>query len=687
MRIAACLAVAAFLFLPPVFADGPADNIPTNVRRVPPLGIEVPDADRKELEAGLATLNAALDKLQDKAKTDARVRGLLPDIQIYTRAVHDALTYREFFAPPNARNPLVDVTKAKNLLKDGQARAEALFKGQAPWTTQTGLVVRGYVSKIDGSVQPYGLVIPPSYTDKTAGKYRLDLWFHGRGETLSEVNFLDEHTRSAGQFTPPDTIVLHPYGRYCNANKFAGEIDSLEAIDSVSARYRVDPDRISARGFSMGGAAAWQFAVHYTDLYFAANPGAGFSETPRFLDVFQKEKLEPTWYEKKLWNMYDCDKAVVNLKQLPTVAYSGEIDSQKQAADVMAEAAAKEKIALTHIIGPKTKHAYHPEAKKEVDRRLDALAVKGRNRSPREIDFVTYTLRYPKMFWLTVDGMQEHWSEARIRARRIDARDHAQLAISTNNISALTIDVPPGTADFRIEETPGVTIDIDGRKIVGPSVTSDQSWKAHLVKDGTNWSLVNAPPSGLVKTHGLQGPIDDAFMDSFIIVRPTGKSKNDKFAAWSKAEMDRAIEHWRRHFRGDARVKDDTAITDADIASSNLIVWGDADSNAIIKKALPKLPLQWGDTIKISDQSFPSGNHAPILIQPNPLNPKRYIVLNSGFTFREYDYLNNARQVPKLPDWAIVNLDTPPNPRFPGKVVAADFFDEHWAAKPTLTTK
>ena len=51
-------------------------------------------------------------------------------------------------------------------------------------------------------------------------------------------------------------------------------------------------------------------------------------------------------------------------------------------------------------------------------------------------------------------------------------------------------------------------------------------------------------------------------------------------------------------------------------------------------------------------------------------------MLNSGFTFREYDYLNNARQVPKLPDWAIVDVTTPPDSRKPGKVVAADFFDE-----------
>ena len=50
-----------------------------------------------------------------------------------------------------------------------------------------------------------------------------------------------------------------------------------------------------------------------------------------------------------------------------------------------------------------------------------------------------------------------------------------------------------------------------------------------------------------------------------------------------------------------------------------------------------------------------------MLIYPNPLNPKRYVVLNSGFTFREYDYLNNARQVPKLPDWAVIDVSEPPH--------------------------
>ena len=154
-----------------------------------------------------------------------------------------------------------------------------------------------------------------------------------------------------------------------------------------------------------GSASVWQFATHYSDLFFAANPGAGFSETPRFLNVFQRETLAPTWYEQKLWNLYDCDKYAANLLNLPVVAYSGELDNQKQAADVMAEALKKEGVELTHVIGPQTKHQYEKKAKEEVERKMESLAARG-HRPPFVWGnhLVTYTLRYNRMSWLRIDA-------------------------------------------------------------------------------------------------------------------------------------------------------------------------------------------------------------------------------------------------------------------------------------------
>ena len=118
-----------------------------------------------------------------------------------------------------------------SLLEQGLARARLLREGKAPWNTATGLVVRGYVSKIDESLfNPTDSVAPSSYQPNTRIASGWTIRCDGRGETLSEVNFIRERQSSPGEFTPPNAFVLHPYGRYCNANKFAGEIDLFEAL-------------------------------------------------------------------------------------------------------------------------------------------------------------------------------------------------------------------------------------------------------------------------------------------------------------------------------------------------------------------------------------------------------------------------------------------------------------------------
>src|SRR5579872_1449409 len=340
-----------------------------DVKPVPPPGIAVTPADRKELEIGLSRLAQAIDKIRDNP--------LAPDVQIFHNAVRYALQYDEFFKPE-------EIFRAKELLRQGLERADSLKRGAAPWAGDTGLVVRGYVSKIDGSVQPYGLVVPASFSPTRPHHWRLDTWFHGRNELLSEINFLWDRERNPGEFTPADTIVLHLYGRYCNASKLAGEVDLFEALDAVKRHYQIDENRIVIRGFSMGGASAWHFAAHYAGLWAAAAPGAGFSETPEFLKVWQKEIVQPNWWEQKLYHLYDADDYAVNLFNCPTVAYSGEIDIQKQAADVMAEAMAREGMRLTHIIGPHTAHKYHPDSKVEINLLIDAIAERGRDPYPRQ---------------------------------------------------------------------------------------------------------------------------------------------------------------------------------------------------------------------------------------------------------------------------------------------------------------
>jgi hypothetical protein len=671
-------------------ADGPADNLPDNVRPVPPKGTAIPDEARAELKTGLAELQGLI---KDIGKHE-----LLPDVLVYEKAVRWALDYDEIYdpAPPKkgSKNPPPPpANNVRKVLAAGLERAKAMKDGKTPWTTQTGGVLRGYRSKIDGSVQPYWLIVPKDYDFAAKDKHRLDFWWHGRGETLSEANFMANSPGAGSGIIPaPGALILHPYGRYCNANKFAGETDTFECLEHAKKHYRIDTDRLVARGFSMGGAACWQFATHFPTLWAAAAPGAGFSETPEFLRVFQKETIQPTWYEQRLWHLYNASDYALNLFDLPTVAYSGEIDSQKQAADVMAREMKKVGLELVHIIGPNTPHAYEPGAKTEVNRRVDAIVEKGKPKVPAEIKFVTYTLRYNRCAWITVEGLEKHWERAEVSAKR----DGDKFEIKTNGVTALAVQV----------HGEKFTVTIDGTRISGavfrlPGSPPNEPWAVRLHKVGEAWltegtgrvknGKVEKPGEVLPKKHGLQGPIDDAFMESFLNVSPTGEPLSPKTAAWVEKEMQHAADHWRKQFRGDAPVKKDTEITEDDIKNHNLVLWGDAASNKVLGKIVAQLPAKWiarkelknGNEVTVTklvlgNTEYAADSHMPVLIYPNPLNPKKYVVLNSGFTFREYDQLNNARQVPKLPDYAVVDITTPPNSRYPGKVVRAGFFGERW---------
>jgi hypothetical protein len=631
------------------------------IKPIPAAGIAIPAEERAALEAGLAHLQGSIAKL--------KAGPLVADVQIFSEAVRFSLQYNEFFKPAEA-------AAAKKLLEAGEERAAQLAEGQAPWTNATGLVVRGYVSKIDRSVQPYGLVVPASYSPNAPHRWRLDTWFHGRNETLTQLNFLTDRMKNQGEFAPLDTIVLHLYGRYCNASKFAGEVDFFEALDAVKRSYPIDENRIVDRGFSMGGASAWHFAVHYPGLWAAASPGAGFAESAQYLKIKLEGDAAPPAWEQKLWHYYDSVDYAANLFNLPVIEYHGEIDPQKQAGDMMQRAMAEEGLKLARLEGPQTAHKYHPETKVQLAGKLDAIAQRGRNPVPRRVVFTTFTLHYNQSYWLTVDGLARHWERARIDGAI--AGDSA-VVVSTSNVTAFTLSMGPGDCPLDVARTPVVAI--DGQKVDAPVPASDRSWVAHFRKSGTQWARAESTElAGLHKRHDLQGPIDDAFLDSFVFVSPTGAPLAAAEGMWVASEEKRAIAEWHRQFRGEATVRDDKDVTDADIAGSNLILWGDPSSNRVLSRIADHLPVKWSsEGVVLGGKHYDTATHAAILIFPNPLNPRKYVVLNSGFTFREADYLSNARQTPKLPDYAIVDLTLPPDGRFPGRIVQAGFFNEDWS--------
>lgn len=649
MILASCTAV----ILTAVIRAPAQDSIAIPPRVLPPAGERLSTEAAAQLSDALTLLEARLAAV--------RQHPLEADVAIYSKALRYALEFREFYSDK-------DVAKARRLIERANERLAALAAGQTPWASERGLVVRGFRSRIDGSPQPYGLVIPDGLDlGRPAPLY---VWLHGRGDKQTDLHFLAERHASRGQIAPPDAIVVHPFGRQCLGFKSAGEIDVLEAVEHVQRHYRVDPDRIVLIGFSMGGAGAWHLGAHYTDRWCAVSPGAGFAETAQY-NRLAPENYPPA-YEQRLWGLYDVPNYVRNLFNVPVIAYSGENDKQIQAARVMEQAFRQEGRTLDHRIGPGVEHKYEPQTLEKLLADLRAVVERGRDRAPRTVLLQIQTLRYPRQGWVQAEGLAEHWRDARIDASV--AENAARLEVVTKNVTALRLTPPVAVPEIRVSPP--------AQMIAGPFAAGDS---VTLVRSAEGWarlpsSASNSPaPRVKGKRPGLQGPIDDAFLEPFVVVTPTGKAKSREVERWVAAELAHWTDRWRSVFRGELPTKRDDELTDQDIAEKHLVLFGDAESNSVIQRVHGRLPIHWPNgQVQVGDRRFPADRHLPALIYPNPLNESKYVVLNSGPTFRAAHDRTNSLQNPKLPDWAILEITQPPSGERAGRVVLADFFDERW---------
>jgi dienelactone hydrolase len=572
-------------------------------------------AEREQITAKLLQLTHAVEELRAKHVDEAR----LADIEVYQKAAMWALRFEEeFFTPAYVPNTI-------QALDHGLARAaDASFS----WESRKGRIVRGYRSKVDGSVQPYGLMIPESYDGSTA--VRLDVVLHGRGNELTEVSFIAAH--EGDKPVAQDYITLDVFGRGNNAYRWAGETDVFEAIDSVKARYKIDEKKIVLRGFSMGGAGAWHIGLHYPDKWAAVEAGAGFTETKKYAKL---GAMVP--YQEAMLRIYDAVDYAANAQMVPVVGYGGEIDPQLRASMNIQERLATEHIEPPHmlfLIGPGTAHKWEPASLAASNTFIDAILARPR-KEPDHIHFVTYTTAYHQCYWISVESVEKQYQRTEVDADRVGD----EIRVTTRNVSRMAI-------------TGGTHAVIDGQSI-------ELANFGLLMKTADGWR--RAGKAGRYKKPGLQGPVDDAFKDAFLVVRPTGKPENRDAGEYINATMEQFRKEWAKYMRGEVRIKDDKAVTDDDIDRYHLILFGDMQSNKMTKRIAPLLMRGW-----------PLAPLVPVMIAPNPLNGDRYVVFNSGHTFHEDEFKGtNALLYPRLGDWAMIH----PMAR---TVVRGGLFDTEW---------
>ena len=215
-------------------------------------------------------------------------------------------------------------------------------------------------------------------------------------------------------------------------------------------------------------------------------PGAGFTTTHGYVPDLPKELPD---YQEACLHVYDAIDYAENAFDVPIVAYSGEKDKQKAAADNIEARLKAAGLKMTHIVAPGLEHQMPDEWKTKVEAELAKYVAKGRPNIPKQVRFVTYTLKYPACDWVTLLALEQHYRRASVDAELIEDMDGVKGAtVKTANVRLLEL-------TFQLGGIGNVIVNIDGQKIeTAPYLIPEGSaahWRhVYLQRRDSKWSAV-----------------------------------------------------------------------------------------------------------------------------------------------------------------------------------------------------
>jgi dienelactone hydrolase len=142
---------------------------------------------------------------------------------------------------------------------------------------------RTFISAIDGSVQYYAVVPPP--TDSPAPDARPGLVLSLHGASVEAISQAQAYSSRPGVYIVCPTN-RRPFGFDWES---WGRLDALEVLSLAERRFRTDPARRYLTGHSMGGHGTWHLGVMHPELWAAIAPSAGWLS----FDTYTGARLPP----------------------------------------------------------------------------------------------------------------------------------------------------------------------------------------------------------------------------------------------------------------------------------------------------------------------------------------------------------------------------------------------------------
>lgn len=424
-----------------------------------------------------------------------------------------------------------------------------------------GAQTRTFRSVVDDSDQPYALYLPRTLDPEK--KYPLVIGLHAE-ETNHSVNLV----QLFGIVAPPlsiglavgrgfprladvDFIVACPFARGTIGYQGVAEKDVYDVLADVESRYPVDEDRVYLTGISMGGGGALWLALTRPDVWAAVAPVCAIA-------IPGSEELAP------------------NALNLPIRLFHGD---QDPAVPVASSRAWQRRLLNA---GAPAEYIEYPG----VRHNAWDFAYRGRSiftwfgqfrrqREPERVRLVARSYRYASAYWVRIDGFTPG------ALASIDARlaGKTEAKVDTRDVDAFTI------APRALELPAMVTVDGDAIRVKAGTELS-------FAKAGGHWRQGRAEPEA--KRLGAEGPVAAVESDRHIYVYGTADGPPPEAVAVRLRVAERAAD-WS--ISGLARpalklaVKADSAVTAADLADANLVLFGSRQTNSLIARFAGEMPL------------------------------------------------------------------------------------------------
>jgi hypothetical protein len=525
----------------------------------------------------------------------------------------------------------VDATTMLPVWKEGIVYyLDCAKAGKDPFQCATA-GIRTVKSRMDGELLFYRFSVPNAY-DK-ARKYPADIHLHcskalvWRATWVDGKPSFDAKDANFGQNNqavwPNEGFMFSASGRGEGQYQVIAEAAVMEIVADIKKNYSVDEDRIVSGGDSMGGLGGFRIGTLHPDQFAAVRSLSGSAVVP--VNSYYSANL-------LLDNLCNIGMGLMDAGKDP--------NSKLTAVSIAEIKALQQKYPGCYPMHTVyDAEAVHGCVAAPLCQETYAwMRTQKRNLWPKTVIYKTYCLRYDGAYWAHIDMVDDPTKPARIEAQ---VQDGGKIRVVADNIQRLRLNL----AKELVGDLKTVAVAIDGQE----PLTVPAGGEIFFARDGGKWAISSERlPTGLAKSHGMSGPVADAFMENPVLwVYGASEGQDSK----ANQDIDKIVNYWFGPgegyiaFHTDFERKADKDVTDADIADKNLILVGAPKQNALLARLADRLPVKFLDNgVEVGGKRYAEAGTSILMIYPNPLNPKRYILLmpawladSNGLSHGDYD--------------------------------------------------